>query len=1127
MKLSNMSETLLFIGDLIQESSEIDFLSQLGEDLIKRDKRALIFANFLAGRRRQQIDFLVITSNCACVVELKNYNTPVFGQVNGPWELRRPDGTLIRRLGNRNPYRQALQAKYSINEEMHRLLHDHPGLLKPPENKQYISTIESVLCIFPEIPPGSRVTPGDYKAYVKGYPDFLEFLLTTGTSPGWMKDDWLFMATKLGLRQQDISEAAHPDQRTATKQSETYLKRFLDFYGRNLPELVPTEMRIDDKPCTPEALLSLLGVENSLQITGPSGCGKTHLIKHLAISSIPKGRAPVFAPAKYFSGRLSNLLDRSVAPLYPDKAMQLLKTLSAAGLQQFLIIDGINECPGKELPVLIETLQAFALRRKCPIVITGRNVIKLPLELKGPTLGLSYLADSEKQEVLGAYVQQPGANIKELLGALKTPLEITLAAQVTTELPSLTKYELFNSYTRKCLERDGESSLAFRTLVKVAQIMADRLSTALPQSEFNRVSESFAESVHAQPDVLKNIQESGLVQIEQGYFTFSHEMIQRFFETEALLSLHASTAERAREMEKPRNYHLADFMLGAQADTETARTLLRSLAFHNLLLEGIKGHFGRHVESALLSDLSELFQKAHEELQKLDLLLKVEQELPELIVQPVTGVSWTPYEIALMDAIGRGFPEGLFLDEVLELLRRSERKCFKVLESKEIPEKQRGAVRNGLFRSLYVVMSGELLPISHILQAIRSATWGRRFQKLPPETESSLKTLFRDLEDQPLGVLLLLCQLIRYWKTSFVVELPRLLRLCWQTGIYNLRLEALYAVQDTEHQVKRSLRARLIHLVKSLDWEGNLGLSTTIFEVLARYNAFDAGISVENAIEQVSRVLDARVDTKSCEEAYGLFSMAFEDIFRGVYDEAIWQLDSEDRVKFLTMAALGAPEYSFDIDLILQMLLESNDPRAIPAFEKWSSVPDPESVSVQGTVKAFILALVGLARHTEAPPRLRRPLRDDEAAWQAYGEILFWLHKPSITEDTMRKNCAAFWQRLLRGFIHAAVDPLMHIGEQTRGWRGTDQEWLRDPILTFPTEVRAVLEGGLKAKEKLTSLFTRYTWLEKKRDKFIIEMLGEVGDETTITLLEPLLESPELGILAVNAIRSIRTREAG
>lgn len=63
----------IFWGDQPDEHPELDFLAQLKEDLARRNVSATILANFYTKSRSRQVDFLVVTTNHVCPVELKNY----------------------------------------------------------------------------------------------------------------------------------------------------------------------------------------------------------------------------------------------------------------------------------------------------------------------------------------------------------------------------------------------------------------------------------------------------------------------------------------------------------------------------------------------------------------------------------------------------------------------------------------------------------------------------------------------------------------------------------------------------------------------------------------------------------------------------------------------------------------------------------------------------------------------------------------------------------------------------------------------------------------------------------------------------------------------------------------------
>src|SRR5690348_18168384 len=97
--------------------SEREFLTQLKADLASRNVSATILANFYTYRSSRQVDFLVITDNHVCHVELKNYRGILTGTTNGPWSSRRPDGTL-ETIDHQNPYDQAVGCKMAISDDL-------------------------------------------------------------------------------------------------------------------------------------------------------------------------------------------------------------------------------------------------------------------------------------------------------------------------------------------------------------------------------------------------------------------------------------------------------------------------------------------------------------------------------------------------------------------------------------------------------------------------------------------------------------------------------------------------------------------------------------------------------------------------------------------------------------------------------------------------------------------------------------------------------------------------------------------------------------------------------------------------------------------------------------------------
>jgi hypothetical protein len=157
------SKTDVYLGAPIEIDSERAFLYRLQADFEAAGKSGLILANFLLSPR--QIDFLIIVDQVVCHVELKNLTAPICGGVNGEWRLQLPDGT-VRALDRENPYRQALDGKYALSDEMHAYLRRHPTV-NSNHGQKFYKYIESVVCIYPDLAAGS-ILPSDRKVHVLG-----------------------------------------------------------------------------------------------------------------------------------------------------------------------------------------------------------------------------------------------------------------------------------------------------------------------------------------------------------------------------------------------------------------------------------------------------------------------------------------------------------------------------------------------------------------------------------------------------------------------------------------------------------------------------------------------------------------------------------------------------------------------------------------------------------------------------------------------------------------------------------------------------------------------------------------------------------------------------------------------
>jgi hypothetical protein len=177
----------VFVGNPLQESSEQSFLAQLRHDLERQAVSARICANFVAGRHYRQIDFLIATDKRTIHCELKTFHTPVVGGPNGRWRETLADGTE-RDLEAQNPYRQAHDGTYGLSDDMRALAKREPAMADP-EGLAFYKRIDTVVCVYPVIPPLSKLDPYPYVTVV-GYDELLERLATDGPRVPWDDEQW-------------------------------------------------------------------------------------------------------------------------------------------------------------------------------------------------------------------------------------------------------------------------------------------------------------------------------------------------------------------------------------------------------------------------------------------------------------------------------------------------------------------------------------------------------------------------------------------------------------------------------------------------------------------------------------------------------------------------------------------------------------------------------------------------------------------------------------------------------------------------------------------------------------------------------------------------------------------------
>jgi len=232
----------------------------------------------------------------------------------------------------------------------------------------------------------------------------------------------------------------------------------------------------------------------------------------------------------------------------------------------------------------------------------------------------------------------------------------------------------------------------------------------------------------------------------------------------------------------------------------------------------------------------------------------------------------------------------------------------------------------------------------------------------------------------------------------------RVLQLCWDSWAYHLRLDALMMIQSFAAVTRdQAVRQEIVDVLDGLDTQ-NVMLSSQLVETLYSYDLIEPPDDEDSVLARIAAILANPQDEESRQWAYSIVSNQFEDVVAAPYVAAIERLTVDQRTALFTLAALGSPSYGFWNDWLLRELIKFADPVALPAFEHWATDLYTDNAMTQEVISCYALAVQGWAQFKDSQPRLVDAETGDRAAWQCYGAIIFWLHRPGLTAQEVAER---------------------------------------------------------------------------------------------------------------------------
>jgi hypothetical protein len=801
---------------------EADFLTRLFADLSGQD--ALILANFeitKAGRSRQ-IDFIVITNTHSELLEHKALRGPVIGTDNGPWKLTNTSGQLVPYPGE-NPWVQASQAKYLLSDVMFKFSEKAAGV-PGPLNKAFYKEFDASVCVYPQLDPGSRVTKGNFKAFVRGYPDCLSAIKLQAIASSWRIPEWRrFAVDALRLRPVTLKQAIDAGALAASDLLEDYRKQLTSSL-RSLPLIQMTE---DDD--YGEKLIEKLLQPDNILLLGPSGYGKTFHLKHLLARLANSAEIPIFVQAKHYTVLgLSTLIERSVAAHYRGSVKDFLQNCNLAGQRIVLIVDATNECPAAHLGDLLDDLKAFVTQSQGRLVVSGHDARHAPLDAIKTTVTMRPLTLSQKKSIYTYYAgTTKGAD--HLCVGFTNAYDLCLAGkchQASTE--DVSRVSLYERYCRKKLPKECEA-LCLGFLRSFAATLENSLSFSASRDEFDRLSEAFLGTQSESLVTLDKVRESHLLEVTDESVSFEHELLFMYFRGEHLRRVCDSIDELERALRRPIHRELFEFILPRLTNQSEIARLFWSCTSADVIERALRGGCGDLVRRVIEDECRAAIEAAEADLKNIRVVPHQAQREDGTRLVAMVSVegnrTWTSFEILLFGALFRAFSDKSWRDRLLGLYFSTEQAVQNTaLESAEREGLKFSAVWRETIRCLGVLSGHDELPA---LQLLHLAKMHQFLMLHPQDAATILDEVYAQLRIEPereFSLLLLIYGTQELCHISPKVDVDRcieLLRISFSNGSWLTRIDVLNLFRTLEwHSVRENseLRAKIRSELQKFAW---------------------------------------------------------------------------------------------------------------------------------------------------------------------------------------------------------------------------------------------------------------------------------------------------------------------
>ena len=1022
---------------------------------------------------------------------------------------------------------QARNGTFAISDAMRSLARD--GRVASPEDA-FFRHIDTIVGMWETVPEGSDIELPPH-VYMMGYDELLKRLLTPRPIVPWSNDDWDVFARFNSLYQpHDVSDSEQR-RRDSLAMIDDYRLHAQQALSDRLGTRV--ELGAEDSGVgylTAYDVDRLVAVGGSVAIVGPSGCGKSYLAKHLALRHCDAGRLVVWSEASdYKKGQFPNLLARSMGPFSAERWRSLIGAAEEAGAAITVVVDGLNECPGAERAELLLRLRAFVLRHSAGVLVTSTEE-----EGMMGTLGAKVVRPCEPdEEARYAILDAHGArNPGRISRQFRTPHDLAIAAECENELnENASVAELHDAFIRWHVPTEP--------LRAGLRVLASRLHAKLRTSMSQLEAATALASDGSEPDaqLIDDVLGSSLLKIDRHRVRFRHDLLAQHLVAEDLVRSSDSGRSLAARLSAPANRSLANPALGIAGDSDRIWEALCDLCDPALFSSAIAGEMGTEIRLKALDGVRDVLQAGIAATAAANITFEgihtgTLEGVEYGMGRWVTNRRWTELERALLASTGTAVLRGLFVDEVCELVDRTDRLCS---------SRARSLKADGIVNPVSAVVAATYGPnyqnddsglaATLVARAFRNASMmsgpysGR-------DSDGLASRLADGAGDRSWGRYYFAVVSINPTDSADRGLFASLLRRAWDASGDHLRLEALHKAQDLAAfcSADDPHHAEVIEVLESLE-PSNLFLQSSLVEALARFGEIKNLTTPEELQDEILAVISNPDNAEICRDAGRIVSFQFEEPnIVGPYYEAVQGLAAQQKARLFVMAVAGTePGISVHLAWTLEQLATlvptgdaEIDDAAKEVFAAFFDGPPEKAVMPQDVSGACLAAIRGWAKIESALPPEPRNLSPAQRNWRLVASLLFRNERGDAKVDTEKT-----WSALLAepNQTAATLAQIKHADIRSL-WDEEAQDFIVRRYLErlaedYPERMRHLFERALENQAE-----DPFHPEHQANDtaNFAIRTLGIIGDEATAALLRVYTLDPETGHAAVEAIRQINDR---